>query len=266
MASRIICHNARTLGSGPRTLVFGHGLGTDQSIWRLVAPRMAVDHRVVLLDWAGCGHSDPQAFDSGRHASLRGHAHDLCELLAEEQWGPVTYVGHSAGGMIGVLAAIEQPWLFEQVVLLAASPRYLDDPPHYVGGSRPADVAALFELMDQNFLGWSSSFAAMAAKDSEVQRTLEGLFNSSDRGRLREFAESVMSSDFRAVLPELTLPALVMGTAEDDMVPTCVGEYLHAHLAGSTYVCLNLAGHCPQMTHPQQVEAELRTFMAKRPA
>src|ERR1041384_1779274 len=225
MASCTDRHNVHTLGTGHRTVVFGHGLGTDQSIWRVVAPRLAVDHHVVLLDWAGCGQADPRAFDSTRHHSLRGHAADLRALLKEQSWEGVTYVGHSAGGMIGVLAAIDEPRLFEQVVLLAASPRYLDDPPDYVGGSRPEDVSALFELMDQNFMGWSSSFAAIAAKDPGVQRTLEDLLNKNDRRHLREFAESVLSSDFRADLPQLRVPALVLGTAQDDMVPSVVGEY-----------------------------------------
>lgn len=263
MASCIDRHNVHTLGSGRHTLVLGHGMGTDQSIWRLVAPRLAVDHRVVLLDWAGCGHAAPQAFDSARHHTLRGHAADLCELLEEQAWDSVTYVGHSAGGMIGVLAAIAEPRRFERLVLLAASPRYLDDPPDYVGGSRPEDVRALFELMDHNFIGWSASFAAIAAKDPEVQRTLEDLFNKNDRRHLREFAESVLSSDFRAELPQLQVPALVLGTAQDDMVPSAVGEYLHAHLPGSSYVCFDLAGHCPQMTHPLQVESALRAFLGR---
>lgn len=262
MASRLKCHNVHTLGHGSETWVFGHGMGTDQSIWRLLAPRLAEDHRVVLVDWAGCGGADPRAFDSVRHRSLRGHATDLCELLREQAYGPVTYVGHSAGGMIGVLAAIQEPALFQRLVLLAASPRYLDDPPDYVGGSRPEDVAALFELMDHNFLGWSSTFAAIAAKDADVQVALEELFNKSNRGHLREFAESVLSSDFRGDLAELRVPSLVLGTAQDDMVPAAVGEYLHAHLAGSAYVCFDLAGHCPQMTHPEQVERAMRAFVA----
>jgi sigma-B regulation protein RsbQ len=264
MASCFVRHNVHTLGSENQTLVLGHGMGTDQTIWRLVARQLAADHRVMMLDWAGCGGADPRSFDSARHRSLRGHAADLCELLREQELGGVTYVGHSAGGMIGVLAAIEEPQLFEQVVLLAASPRYLDDPPDYVGGSRPEDVEALFELMDRNFSGWSSAFAAIAAQDADVQRTLEDLFNKSNRGHLREFAESVLSSDFRADLPKLEVPALVLGTAHDDMVPACVGEYLHAHLPGSSYLCFDLAGHCPQMTHPLQVEAALRRFMARK--
>jgi sigma-B regulation protein RsbQ len=265
MANCFNRHHVQTVGSGSKTVVFGHGLGTDQSIWRLLTPSLS-DHRVALLDWAGCGGADPRAFESARHGSLRGHSADLCELLNEQRWGRVTYVGHSAGGMIGVLAAIAQPQLFQEVVLLAASPRYVDDPPDYIGGSRPEDVAALLELMDHNFSGWSSTFAAIAAKDAEVQRALEELFSKNHRGHLREFAQSVLSSDFRAELPKLRVPSLVLGTAQDDMVPSSVGEYLHAHLPGSEYVCFDLAGHCPQMTHPRQIEAALRAFMARRQA
>lgn len=243
-------------------MVCGHGLGTDQSIWDRLAPTFAHDHRVVLLDWVGCGAADPDAFDSTRYATLRGHAADLCDVLDALALTHVTYVGHSAGGMIGVLAAIARPDLFERLVLLAASPRYIDDLPHYVGGSRPEDVEALFTLMDANFVGWSHTFAAIAARDADVEHELVELFRHNDRRFLREFAASVLYSDFRSDLDLLHVPTLVLGASRDDMVPVVVSEYLHAHINGSAYVCLDIPGHCPQMTHPRDVETAIRTFVA----
>ena len=261
MGDPLLRHNAMNLGSGARVLVLGHGLGTDQRIWRSLAPRLAVDHRVVLLDWVGSGRADPLAFDPARYSKLTGHADDLRELLPSLTTEPVTYVGHSAGGMIGVLAAIDEPGLFEHLVLLAASPRYLDDPPEYVGGSRREDIDALFELMDENFVGWSKTIAAIAAKDAALERELDAIFQSNDQDHLREFAEAVLLSDYRDILERLRTPALVLGSARDDMVPVAVNLYLHSKLAGSTYECFDLAGHCPQMTHPWLVEDAIRRYL-----
>jgi len=261
MGHAIVRHSAKTLGSGARTLVFGHGLGTDQRIWRLLAPLLAVDHRVVLLDWVGAGRADPLAFTAERYSKLQAHAEDLRELIHSLTNEPVTFVGHSAGGMIGVLAAIDEPKLFEHVVLLAASPRYLDDPPDYLGGSRREDVDALFQLMDENFLGWSRTFAAIAARNAELEEELDGIFRSNDQKHLREFTETILLSDFRAILPKLRTPALVLASARDDMVPVAVSRYLHSKLAGSAYECFDISGHCPQMTHPSLVEDAIRRYL-----
>jgi len=257
-------HNIHELGSGQKTLVFGHGLGTNQSIWRLVAEKLAGDRRVVLLDWVGCGGADPRAFQPERYASLRGHAADLCALLRELDLGPITYVGHSAGGMIGVLAAISEPALFERLVLLMASPRYVNDPPDYFGGFSEADVDDVLQLMRDNFVGWSRAFATLSAGDEVVARDLEATFRDNDPGYLREFAEAVLRSDFRAELPKLTVPALVLASARDDMVPLAVSEYLHRHLPGSSYRCFDLSGHCPQLTHPELVAASIHEYSASR--
>jgi sigma-B regulation protein RsbQ len=257
-------HNIHVLGEGSHTLILGHGLGTDQTIWRLVAQRLATDHRVVVLDWVGCGGADPRAFEAERYRSLHGHASDLAQVIEAMKVGAVTYIGHSAGAMIGLLAAVAAPHLFRGLVLVAGSPRYLNDPPGYLGGSTPADVAALLSLLDVNFLGWTSTIAGIAAKAPELRAELEVLFGKNNQEHLREFATAVFQSDYRSELHKLTVPALVVGVTRDDMVPVTVNEYLHSQLRDSTYVCLDLAGHCPQMTHPELIEATIRAYLRER--
>ncbi len=256
-------HNVHEWGSGGKSLVFGHGLGTHQSSWHGVAQKLGGARRVVLLDWVGCGGADARAFRADRYASLRGHAADLCELMRELGIERTTYIGHSAGGMIGVLAAISEPALFERLVLLASSPRYLNDPPEYFGGFTEGDVNAVLQLMTENFLGWSSTFAAIAGSNDVVTRELETIFRENDPGHLREFAEAVLRSDFRAELSKLEVPALVLASARDDMVPVSASEYLHRHLRGSSYQCFDLAGHCLQMTHPELVAAAVRAYLSE---
>lgn len=166
--------------------------------------------------------------------------------------------------MIGLLAAIAAPQAFRGLVLLNASPRYLNDPPDYFGGLTPADVDGVLSLLEVNFGGWTRASAGVAAKNPELQRELEALFGKNNEQHLREFAAAVYRSDYRSELGRLTVPSLVLGVTRDDVVPIAVNDYLHARLRGSTLVCLDLAGHCPQLTNPELVEAAIRDYLRER--
>ena len=67
-----------------RPIVFAHGYGCDQGMWRFVWPAFAHDHRVVLFDHVGLGGSDAGAWDSLRHATLEGYADDVWRILNPE--------------------------------------------------------------------------------------------------------------------------------------------------------------------------------------
>src|ERR1700722_14604485 len=66
-----------------RPMLFAHGYGCDQAMWRFVAPAFESDHRVILFDHVGFGDSDLTAWQPLRHGSLRGYADDLLELVHE---------------------------------------------------------------------------------------------------------------------------------------------------------------------------------------
>ncbi|HEY4460593.1 MAG TPA: alpha/beta hydrolase [Pseudonocardiaceae bacterium] len=89
---------------GP-VMLFAHGFGCDQNMWRPVAPEFAEDHRVVLFDHVGAGGSDLGSWNPERYASLDGYATDVLEICAELDLHDVLFVGHSVSAMIGVLAA-----------------------------------------------------------------------------------------------------------------------------------------------------------------
>ncbi len=255
-------YNVTIRGDGPSTLVFSHGFGCDQGAWRLVAPAFERSHRIVLFDHAGCGASDPDAYTSAEHDSLRGYARDVLELLRGLGLGQVTLVGHSAGAIIGALAAIEAPQLFERLVLLAASPRYLNDPPAYHGGFERKDVEHLLELMDQNFIGWATTLSNVAAHDPDVAKELRAGLCSTDPRAVREFAKAIFLSDYREELRRLTVPALVIQCTDDDIVPVSVGEYMKEHVPRCTYRLLQSSGHLPHLSHALETVALLEEYLA----
>jgi len=254
-------------GGGP-ALLFAHGFGCDQNMWRFVAPSFEDDHQVVLFDYVGCGRSDPRAYDPARYDGLEGYTQDVLDVCAALDLRGAVFVGHSVSAMIGVLAAIREPDRFSRLILVAPSPRFLNDPPVYEGGFERADLAGLLEMMDKNYLGWASAFAPVvmggpggAAGAPEAVGELEQSFCSTDPVTARRFAEVTFFSDNRADLPLCPAPSLILQCSDDLLAPRSVGEYLHRHLPRSTLRVLDASGHCPHMTHPTETARLIREYL-----
>jgi sigma-B regulation protein RsbQ len=248
---------------GP-ALVFGHGFGCDQGMWRFVQPAFASTHRCVLFDHVGCGRSDLGAFSDQRHARLEGYAADVLEVLESVDRDPVTFVGHSASAMIGLLAAIESPRQFERIVLIAPSPRFIDAPPDYIGGFAREDIDDLMALMERNPLGWAAMFAPLAmpgGRDPALTRELETSLAAADPYAARIFARAIFYADYRNALERVETPALVVQCSRDHIAPPSVGEYMRRHLRESGLTTIDAAGHCPHMSHPRETIAAIRDFI-----
>lgn len=151
-------NNVHVMGDGRATLIFSHGFGCDQAMWRLISPHYADRFNVVLYDLVGAGNSAIEAYDPDKYATLNGYAHDLAELVREFGTGPVIIVGHSVSAMIGVLADRQAPGLIAAHVMIGPSPCYVDSG-DYVGGFSEEDVHSLLDTLDSNYLGWSSTMA-----------------------------------------------------------------------------------------------------------
>lgn len=253
--SRLLAHHAVLSGSGSAATVLVHGIGCDRHIWRAVVPRIETLSRVLAYDLAGCGDS-VSTWDPTRHGSLQGHADDLLALLDEAGQDRVTGVGHSVGSVILLLAALAAPQRFERLVLLAPSPRFLNDPPDYVGGFEQRDLDELFQLMESNHFGWAQFLAPMAMGQSNpvsLTRDFERALCSLEPRIARQFARLAFSVDVRALLPRLTVPALIVQCADDSLAPVAVGRWMHARMPGSSLVELPISGHCPHVSHPEEV-------------
>lgn len=245
--------HAQVSGSGERTIVFVHGFGCDRSIWRLVAPAFEASHRVVVFDQAGCGRAIP-AWDASRHASLQGYAQDLLDLLAALDLPPVVCVGHSVGSVVMALAAHQQPERFEHLVHLAPSPRFLNDPPDYVGGFEREDLDGMFRLMESNHFGWAALLAPMAMGETnpvELVREFEGTLCTLEPRIARQFARITFLVDVRAQMQQLQVPSTLVQCMRDSIAPVAVGRWLQQHVPMSTLQELDIAGHCPHVSHPE---------------
>ena len=246
---------------GP-VVMLAHGFGCDQNLWRLVAPRLAEDYRVVLFDHVGAGRSDLSAWHPRRYATLAGYADDVLSICRELDLREVTFVGHSVSAMIGVLAVTAEPARFAKLVLLTPSPCYLDDG-DYHGGFSAADIDELLESLDSNYLGWSAAMAPVIMGNPERPELGEELTNSfcrTDPEIARVFARTTFLSDNRADLAKVTVPTLVVECAQDVIAPREVGAFVHAEIPGSTLVTLDATGHCPQLSAPEPTIEAIAAF------
>ncbi|MFF4974986.1 alpha/beta fold hydrolase [Streptomyces sp. NPDC001083] len=257
-------HVTVTGRAGGPVVMLAHGFGCDQNMWRLVVPALAQDFTVVLFDHVGSGNSQLSAWSRDRYGSLDGYVDDILEVIGELALGPVTFVGHSVSAMMGVLAATRRPEGFAGLVLLAPSPRFIDDPATgYRGGFSAADIDELLESLDANYLGWSGAMAPVIMGNPERPELGEELTNSfcrTDPQIARLFARVTFLSDNRADLAAVTVPTLVAQCSSDAIAPPEVGAFVHAQIQGSRLVTLNATGHCPQLAAPEETAAAIAAF------
>ncbi|HXF77389.1 MAG TPA: alpha/beta hydrolase [Usitatibacter sp.] len=256
-------NNVKVSGRGEQVMLFAHGFGCDQAMWRYVAPAFEDRYRVVLFDYVGSGKSDWTAYDPERYATLAGYARDVLDVVEAFDLRDIVYVGHSVSSMIGMLAAIEAPDRFRDLVMIGPSPCYVNEP-GYVGGFERKDIEGLLDLMEKNYIGWAQFLAPVVMKnpqEPQLARELETSFCATDPRMTRQFARATFLSDNRADLDKLKVPSLILQCSEDAVAPDAVGRYLAGALEGSTLRQMAATGHCPHMSHPGETIGLIEEYL-----
>ncbi|MFZ1659582.1 MAG: alpha/beta hydrolase [Flavobacteriales bacterium] len=257
-------NNVRVFGRGEQPILFAHGFGCDQNMWRFLTPAFENEYRVILFDYVGSGKADPKAFDADRYGDLQGYAQDVLEVCAALELRDAVFVGHSVSGMIGILASLAAPDLFKELILICPSPCFLNHPPDYVGGFERSDIKELLALMDKNYLNWAHYLAPVVmgnAEKPELTGILEASFCSTDPKTARLFAEATFLSDNRHILSDVNIPSFIIQSLNDAIAPVQVGEYLHRHLPDSTLEILTASGHCPHVSHPARTAELIKAYL-----
>jgi len=238
--------NASLRGRGTRTLVFGHGFGTDQHVWAPYADRYADRFQVLTfdLDYLACAVEGKPP-----HEGLAAYADDLVALLHEGDVRNAVFVGHSVSGMIGALAGIAAPHAFGRLILINAAPRYIEDF-DYPGAFSRADVERLYEHATRAYEDWVIGFAPAATAQprgpavDNFARHLNDLRPDIGVAVLR----SILESDLRAILPAITTPTTLLNNRDDIVVPASVSTYMLDHIPNATCRWLDASGHLPHVT------------------
>ncbi|MBD0325152.1 MAG: alpha/beta hydrolase [Pyrinomonadaceae bacterium] len=264
----LVRNNVKVFGKGTQPMLFAHGFGCDQNMWRFVTPAFEDDYRIVLFDYVGSGKSDLEAYSPERYGNLDGYAQDVLDICAALELTNIIFVGHSVSSVIGMLASIREPERFARLILIGPSPCYINDPPAYVGGFERADIEGLLDVMEKNYIGWANFLAPVVMKNQErpeLTRELEESFCSTDPKIARRFAEATFFSDNRNDLQKVTRPSLIMQCSDDAIAPLDVGDYLKRQLPHSTLRVMKATGHCPHMSHPEETIQMIREYLSGAP-
>lgn len=256
-------NNVNVRGTGKRAMMFAHGFGCDQNMWRFVAPAFEADFRTVLFDHVGAGNSDLAAYDGARYSSLAGYADDVVEIGRELGLKDAVFVGHSVSSMIGILAAEKAPGMFGKLVLVGPSARYIDDD-GYAGGFSAKQIEELLDFLEANHMGWSAQMAPAIMGNPERPELGQELTNSfcrTDPEIAKAFARVTFTSDNREDLVRVTIPTLILQCSDDIIASEKVGEFVNRAIPGSRMIQLQATGHCPNLSAPEEVISAMRTFV-----
>lgn len=256
-------NNVKIFGTGTQPMVFAHGFGCDQNMWRFITPAFLNTHKIILFDYVGSGKSDTNAYNHDKYSSLEGYAQDVLDICSVLGLTNIIFVGHSVSAMIGILAAINEPTIFSKLILIGPSARYLNDE-NYFGGFSREELEGLFEVMDNNYIGWANFLAPVVMKNPEQPELtieLEESFCATDPLINRRFAEVTFFSDNREDLAKLNTPCLVLQCSDDAIAPDLVGEFVAEKITGSTFIKMEASGHCPHMSHPKETILHIKNFI-----
>ncbi|MBZ9657297.1 alpha/beta fold hydrolase [Phyllobacterium lublinensis] len=259
-------NNVKISGSGARPMMFAHGFGCDQSMWRYIWPAFGEQFRTVLFDHVGAGRSDLSAYDAQKYSTLHAYADDIVAIGRELEFNDAVFVGHSVSAMMGVLASVKAPGMFGALILVGPSARYIDDG-DYRGGFSRKDIDELLDSLADNHMGWSAAMAPVIMGNPDRPELGEELTNSfcrTDPAIAKAFARVTFMSDNRDDLSKVTARTLILQCSDDIIAAENVGQYVHQNIPGSNYKLLEATGHCPNLSAPHEVIAAMNDFLDAR--
>ena len=258
-------NNVRVFGKGVQPILFAHGFGCDQNMWRFITPAFEDDYQIILFDYVGSGKSDIRAYSAERYGTLNGYAQDILDICKTLNLRNAIFIGHSVSSVISMLAAIQHPEYFSRLIFVGPSPCYINQPPDYMGGFERADIEELLNMMEKNYIGWANFLAPTIMQNAErpeLAGELEQSFCSTDPVIARQFAEAVFFSDNRSDLAKVRTPSLIMQCSEDIIAPLEVGNYIHKHLPESVLRIMKATGHCPHLSHPDETIQVIKEYLS----
>ncbi len=256
-------NNVVVKGNGKAVIMFAHGFGCDQNMWRYITPAFEENYKIVLFDHVGAGASDLKAYSKVKYDKLEGYADDILEIAHELNLRDMIFVGHSVSALIGIIAAQKEPKVFKSLILVGPSPSYINEG-DYIGGFTRPQIDELLESLDQNHLGWSMTMAPVIMGNQERKELGEELANSfcrTDPEIAKHFARTTFLTDKRNILSNSTTPSLILQCSNDVIAPVAVGEYMHRHMTNSKLVIMKATGHCPNLSAPDETIQAITDFL-----
>lgn len=257
-------NNVNVIGKGDQPMLFIHGFGCDQNMWRFVTPAFEERYKIILIDLVGCGKSDDSAYDPEKYDTLQGHVNDVLEICSVLALKNVILVGHSISANISLLSSISNNKIFEKLILVCPSPKFLNED-GYTGGFDQKDIDGLIDAIESNYLGWSKAIAPVIMSNverPELSNELEESFCSNNPEIAIHFAKVTFLCDNRNALEKVKTKTLVLQSKTDNLAAVSVGEYVHDNIKNSVFKILETDGHCPHLSHPNETILAIKEFLS----
>jgi len=265
MMSVLKRNNVNVFGEGEKVLFFAHGFGCDQNAWKNIEKKFIKNYKLILFDFVGAGKSDIASYDSQKYSSLNGYANDIIEICDALELQNVIFIGHSVSCMIGALASIKRPDIFEKLIFIGPSPCYISTG-DYIGGFDQETIDSLLEVMEEDYINWARSIAPSimnSENGNKLTSELTDSFCSIDPIIAKQFAKVTFLSDNRKDLPLIPVKSLTIQCSDDIIAPLAVGKYINKNTSNNTLVVLEAHGHCPHMSHPTETFNIINNFCYK---
>lgn len=246
-----------------KTLLFVPGFGNDQTAWHKIVPAYSEDYRILLIDNVGASQCNRADFVHNRYQKLDKYADDLLDVCDTLQLKDAVLAGHSAGAMIGILSSIRAPECFSKLVLIGASPRYLNDADYY-GGFADSDIRDIYVAIQKDHLKWAASFSEIAMQNSDKPELAEHFaetIRDIPTDQVLTVLHSILQSDYREEVAKLKIPTLIIQSKNDVFVPLQVADYLHKKINGSQLQLIDASGHLPHISAPKAVISAITAFI-----
>lgn len=256
-------NHVNIIGEGTKVIMFANGFGCDQSSWKFITDAFVKDYKLVLFDYVGSGKSDISQYDFHKYSTLEGYACDVVDIIEALNLKDIIFIGHSVSSMIGMIAALQIPQVFDKLIFIGPSPKYLNDQ-DYFGGFETEQLESLLDFMAKDFISWTEFIAPLAMGNlarPALSEFLQECFEAMDPQIALTFANATFRSDYRNELKNVTVPSLTVQSSEDAMAPISAGEYIKNNMPQNTLHVLNATGHYPQISEPAETIEAIKAYI-----
>ena len=246
-----------TAGSGP-LVVFLHGIGGNRANW--TGQLDSFGNRFCPVSWDARGYGDSN--DSPQTLTFSDYADDLLRLLDHFKADKAHLVGLSMGGMI-----IQD--FYGRYADRVATLSLVDTSSGFGGASEEVKHDFLSRRLDPLEKGLTPQDIApgvvevLVAKSASVsvREKLQASLSALRVEPYKQALHAIVTTDFRSVLPRISVPTLVIVGEEDQVTPPQEAEFLVNHIAGASLVKIPDAGHLTNIERPEAFNAALGAFL-----
>lgn len=237
---------------GGEAVVFLHGVGSDRSVWAAQVAYFAKSWRAIALDYPGYGESDLAGRDLQRH--------DIASyvFMALDALGVASchVVGLSMGGVIALEMHRQQPQRLRSLTLADSFAQHPD-----ADGIIERSLNAIATMSMREFA--EKRVQALLTPSAPPERRQEVIdpMGRIDPATYAWATRAVWTPDYRADLPTITMPTLILVGADDQPTPVALSEALHAGIPHAQMVIISNAGHISNLDNPTAFDAAVEAFL-----